>query len=92
MIIAPFGAASAKITVPGLPKAAVVKLQASIQMIGDCGSDEMHALMCAGPVALMSVVDWSPDNRTGSADYVDGWLQTAKAADAMVVDQQVCAP
>lgn len=40
----------------------------------------------AGPAVLVSVSDWSPDNRIGTGDFMDGWAAAAAAAGAKVMD------
>ena len=35
---------------------------------------------------MWSLYDWSPDERPGTADYIDGLLQTARAEHALVLD------
>lgn len=43
----------------------------------------------AGPVALISMWDWSPSNQTGTADFIEGLSDASQAAGAQVMDSTV---
>ncbi|KAK9803543.1 hypothetical protein WJX73_007097 [Symbiochloris irregularis] len=42
-----------------------------------------------GPSVHIGTVDWSPDNRTGTSDYIDAWVSAAAAAGAEIQDGEL---